>query len=224
MRISVLLAAGCQSVGAILRCIPTGENMTVLTGLICVGQALSAICAPVPLSGGVLVSATWFPIHERTMSTSIIAAASSLGFALSFIIGPLVVDDVGKNIDYHSWNTTERGHYFRQINHLLYAEAIFMTILLIMVILHYPAKPPQPPSRSSGIPRINTKHGIRSLLNNHTFLLLAVLYGASCGVYSGWCAVLGQNLADFGLGQTFAGWLGFVAIISGAVSGIIFSM
>jgi hypothetical protein len=71
---------------------------------------------------------------------------------------------------------------------------------------------------------MSPKNGISKLLRNRTFLLLALLYGASCGVYSGWSSVLDQTLQEFDVGQKFAGWLGFIATVSGALSGVFFSM
>ena len=223
LRTSVLLAAGFQFFGSALRCIPTGGHWVISTVLICFGQALSGLTAPIPLSGPVLLSATWFPSNERTTATSILMAGSFAGFALSFIIGPLFVDDVG-SITYSQLNSTEREFYYRQMNNLFFVESIAMGVLFLAVIIHYPARPPQPPSRSSGTERLDPKSGTVQLLKNHNFVLLAILYGASCGVYSGWTSVLDQLLEGFGVGQKFAGWLGFIAIVSGASSGIFFSM
>ena len=88
------------------------------------------------------------------------------------------------------------------------------------------ARPPKPPSNSAATGRLDFTSGLKHLVKNYNFLLLVLLYGASIGVYGAWCSVLDQNLSEFGLGvsQKFAGWLGFVAIISGSFSGIIFSL
>lgn len=219
----MVFAAGCQFIGSALRCIPTGKNWVISTILICFGQALSGITAPIPLSGGVLLSATWFPSNQRTTSTAIVMAGSFMGVALSFIIGPMFVDDIG-SVHFSQVNSTEREFYFRQIRNLFLVETGLMGLLFLAVIVYYPARPPQLPSRSSGTARMGIKSGFSQLLRNRNFVLLALLYGASCGVYSGWSAVLDQNLEEFGLGQNFAGWLGFIAIVSGAFSGIFFSM
>jgi FLVCR family MFS transporter len=222
LRTAVVLAAGCQFFGSVFRCIPTGDNWTISTVLICFGQILSCITAPIPLSGGVLVSATWFPSNQRTTSTALLMGGSVAGNALSFIIGPLFVDDIGST-HYSQVNSTQREFYFKQIRNLFLVETGLMGLLFLAVIFHYPAKPPHLPSRSSGTGRMSPKSGISRLLKNRSFLLLALLYGASCGVYSGWSSVLDQNLQGFGVGQKFAGWLGFIAIVSGAFSGVFFS-
>ena len=223
LRVAVILAAGCQFFGSVLRCIPTGGNWIASTILICFGQALSGITAPIPLSGGVLLSATWFPANQRTTSTALLMTGSFSGSALSFIIGPLFVDDIGRT-DYNQVNSTQREFYFKQIRNLFWIESAHMAVLFLVVVAYYPAKPPRLPSRSSGTGRMSPKTGILKLLQNRNFLLLALLYGASCGVYSGWSSVLGQILEGFDVGQTFAGWLGFIAIVCGAFSAVFFSI
>lgn len=229
LRLSVLLAAAGQFIGAVIRCYPPFYNWWISTLLVCCGQALSGLVAPIPLSGGVLLSATWFPSNQRTISTAIIMGSASIGGALSFIIGPLLIEDVAQSIRKHHYGRyiltpQEEAMYFNQINGLFILEAGLMGILFLGIYFHFPDKPPKPPSRSSITERANFKDGLSKLLRNRNFLLLATLYGVSCGVYSGWCSVLDQNLEEFGVGQKVAGWLGFTAVICGALSGIFFSL
>ena len=229
LRAAVLLAAGGQFIGTLLRCFPPGDNWLLSTILICSGQAITGLVAPIPLSGGVLLSATWFPSNQRTISTAVVMAGASTGNALSFLIGPMLVDDVAQTVvankDGRYVLTSEQEKtYFSQISAMFVMEVGFMGILLLGIFLHFPDRPPKPPSRSSGTERTDSKLGLAKLGRNFNFLLLASLYGVSCGVYSGWCSVLDQNLEEFGVGQKFAGWFGFTAVISGAFSGIFFSL
>lgn len=228
LRVSVLLAAGGQFLGALLRCVPPSDNRLLATILICCGQTISGLVAPVPLSGGVLLSATWFPSNQRTFATSVVMAGAFTGSALSFLIGPVIVDDVAERVvankeGRYVLTSEQERMFFNQISAMFILEVGLMGMLLLGVYLHFPDRPPRPPSRSSWVDRDNFKQGLSKLLTNRNFLLLAILYGVSCGVYSGWCSVLDQNLEEFGVGQKFAGWLGFIAIISGAFSGILFS-
>ena len=223
------MAAGVQFVGALLRCFPPENNWLLSTILICSGQAISGLVAPIPLSGGVLLSATWFPSNQRTISTAIVMAGASAGSALSFLIGPVLVDDVAETVvakkDGKYVLTLEQERtYFSQISAMFIMEVGLMGLLFLGIFLHFPDRPPKPPSRSSGVERAGFKLGLSKLGRNSNFLLLVSLYGVSCGVYSGWCSVLDQNLEEFGVGQKFAGWLGFIAVISGAFSGIFFSL
>ena len=230
LRIAVLLAAALQFVGAALRCIPCHDTGS-MTILINSGQIIAGIASPVAMAAPPLLSSTWFPPHQRTTATAISSIVALVGMAFSFLIGPAFVDDVGSTSipkigDNYVLNSTQERKYRDQINVLLYVEAGAMLLIFFCVLIYYPARPPKPPSNSAATGRVDFTSGLKHLVKNYNFLLLVLLYGASIGVYGAWCSVLDQNLSEFGLGvsQKFAGWLGFVAIISGSFSGIIFSL
>jgi FLVCR family MFS transporter len=177
-----------------------------------------------------LLSSTWFPPYQRTTATAILAISGYIGFAGSFLIGPAFVDDVKDSTipkidDNYPLNTTEREKYQKQIDSLLYFEAGSQLFVLIVILAYFPSKPRNPPSISAGTGRVNFKAGVKKLCKNYNFLLLAMIYGAATGVYNGWCSVLYQNLSDYGISvdAKFAAWLGFVAVISGSFSGVLFS-
>ena len=202
-----------------------------MTILINFGQIIAGIAGPVAMAAPPLLSSTWFPPHQRTTATAISSIAGYVGTAFSFLIGPAFVDDVGSTSipkigNNYVLNSTQERKYRDQINVLLYVEAGAMLLIFFCVLIYYPARPPKPPSNSAATGRVDFTSGLKHLVKNYNFLLLVLLYGASKGVYGAWCSVLDQNLSEFGLGvsQKFAGWLGFVAIISGSFSGIIFSL
>jgi FLVCR family MFS transporter len=225
----MLISAGLQAVGSVLRSLPIGDAKTS-TALIHCGQIIVGFAGPVGMAAPPLLSSTWFPPYQRTTATAILAVAGYIGTATSFLIGPAFVDDVkDANIpkidDNYPLNTTDRDKYQKQINSLLYFEAGFQLLVFIIIFAYYPPKPPNPPSISAATGRVDFKAGAKKLCKNYNFLLLATIYGASTGVYGGWCAVLYQNLSEYGISvdAKFAAWLGFVAVISGAFSGVLFS-
>ena len=225
----MLIAAGMQVIGSVLRLIPTGDA-TTSTVLIHCGQIIAGFAGPVGLAAPPLLSSTWFPPYQRTTATAILSVACYVGTAVSFLIGPTFVDDVkDSNIprmdDNYLLNSTQRDKYQTQINSLLYFEAGLQLFVFLVIAAYYPSKPPKPPSISAAIGRIDFKAGAKTLCKNYNFLLLATIYGASTGVYGGWCSVLYQNLSEYGISvdAKFAAWLGFVAVISGAISGVLFS-
>ena len=60
-----------------------------------IGQFLNGLGGPVVQAGAPLLSSAWFPHKERTTATAIASLCGSLGVALSFLIGPNMVGDVG---------------------------------------------------------------------------------------------------------------------------------
>ena len=225
----MLIAAGMQVVGSVLRFIPTGD-VTASTVLIHFGQIIADFAGPVTMAAPPLISSTWFPPYQRTTATAILSVANYIGMAVSFLIGPAFVDDIkDSNIpkidDNYPLNSTQRDKYQKQINSLLYFEAGLQLFVFIFIAVYYPAKPPKPPSPSAATGRVDFKAGAKTLCKNYNFLLLTTIYGASIGFYGGWCSVLYQNLSEYGISvdAKFAAWLGFVAVISGAISGVLFS-
>ena len=97
LRLVCLLGAGLVFAGSGLRCITTsGMACTVLAH---VGQALNGLAGPVAMAAAPVLSATWFPVRERTTATAIMSMANNLGVALSFVLGPKTVpetDDTSK--------------------------------------------------------------------------------------------------------------------------------
>ena len=225
----MLIAAGMQLIGSVLRSIPTG-NATISTVLIYFGQIIANFTGPVSMAAPPLISSTWFPPYQRTTATAILAVAGYVGLASSFLIGPAFVDDVkDSNIpkigDNYPLNSTQRDKYKKQINSLLYFEAGLQLFVLLVIVAYYPSKPPKPPSPSAATGRVDFRAGVKKLFKNYNFLLLATIFGASTGFYGAWCSVLYQNLSEYGtsVDAKLAAWLGFLAVISGTFSGVLFS-
>ena len=58
------------------------------------GHIFIGLAGPVLMAAPPLVSAVWFPPHQRTTSTAYLSATAYLGIAVSFLIGPLIVTDL----------------------------------------------------------------------------------------------------------------------------------
>ncbi|KAJ7377801.1 hypothetical protein OS493_026368 [Desmophyllum pertusum] len=106
LRVSTLLLGIANFIAAGLQAIPLA-NMQIQTWLAHLGIIVNSIGGPVAMALGPLISAAWFPPHQRTTSTALAALSSYFGTGISFIIGPLIVPDVGnhsstigKSIDY----------------------------------------------------------------------------------------------------------------------------
>ncbi|XP_025082550.1 disrupted in renal carcinoma protein 2 homolog [Pomacea canaliculata] len=89
------LRAACVSsmflvaLGASVRCISV-EPPTV-TWTMHLGSILNGLGGPVTMAGPAVLSAVWFPTHERTTATAIGAIMSGLGNGVSFLLGPQIV-------------------------------------------------------------------------------------------------------------------------------------
>ncbi|XP_048586590.1 uncharacterized protein LOC5511917 isoform X2 [Nematostella vectensis] len=109
----------------------------------------------------------------------------------------------------------------QQIMFLLYIEFGVITVLFLAVVIYFPDKPPLPPSHSARIQREDFFAGTKRIVKNSSFWTLALVYGITTGVYSGWGASLAVNLETFNVSQSAAGWLGFYATLAGIGAGLI---
>ena len=69
MRLATLTVAFLTTLGSALRCI--SDKAPVNTVLVHMGQCLNGFGAVIACSGGPLISAAWFPAHQRTIATAI---------------------------------------------------------------------------------------------------------------------------------------------------------
>ena len=224
LRIATLLCSACIAVGCCLRIISSDSH--VATPLIHMGQFVIGLGGPVGQSSATVISSTWFPPHQRTTATAIASLAAYVGTAISFVIGPRMVTDIEKfrvNATNSSYGDITK-QISKEIMNLLYLEFGIGCLLFFLVLFTFPAKPPLPPSTTAALERLNFKQGLKQLLKNPQFQLIAFLYGITTGVYSAWCSDLALNLSAYSIDNDEASGLGFWAVVGGAISGIILSL
>ena len=217
-----MLATISLVVGTGLRCITA--NPSPATWLIHTGQIIIGLGGPVGQASATLLSSAWFPPNQRITATAIGSLACYCGTALSFVIGPHLVDDFD-SVNVNPGDREQEIHRLSdQIMRMMYIHFGFTCGLFVLAVLSFPAKPPKPPSATATMERVVFKDGLIKLFKNPQFQLIALAYGLTTGVYSAWCSDLALNLKSFDIPNETASWLGFWAVISGAVSGITLSL
>ncbi|XP_052078010.1 solute carrier family 49 member 4-like [Mytilus californianus] len=91
LRFSCLLCSFLIVIGTGIRCIT--REIEYVKWTINIGQSLNGLAGPIAMGGPPLVSATWFPLHERTTATSLGFCMNLIGIAVSFLLGPYVVSN-----------------------------------------------------------------------------------------------------------------------------------
>jgi MFS family permease len=94
LRPAVLAAAGLVFGGCLARCFTTDAGSA--TSLIHAGQFLNGLAGPVAMSAAPVLSAAWFPAHERRTATALVESMNMLGVAISFVAGPYLVPPVAQ--------------------------------------------------------------------------------------------------------------------------------
>ncbi|KAL9988616.1 hypothetical protein ACROYT_G003082 [Oculina patagonica] len=234
LRVCTLLLAIVNFIAAGLQAIPL-SNLQIQTWLVHLGVIFNSIGGPFAMALGPLISAAWFPPHQRTTSTALASLSPYFGAGLAFIISPLLVPDVGnhsstigKSIDYikirNNMSHYQLMYLKEKIMHLMYIELGATALILLALFVYFPSKPKLPPSVTATVDRLDFKYGFKCLMHNKQMWLLLFINGVIVGVFSGLTSILDLNLSQFGIGEKNAGWLGFGATMAGIVAGISLSI
>ena len=203
------------------------HNTTMKTVFINLGQFFCMASGTVALGAPPLVSATWFPPSERTTATAIGALAGSFGIAAAFVVGPAIVPSVVGQTNVSNVSISDSYQDIKklidkQILQYTYFELALCTVVFFCVLVHFPARPPLPPSVTSSIPHtMSTKASLKKVIKNRQFLWLTTITAVVFGVFYGWVSMLGVFLDKFHVDAVTAGWLGCSSMLAGVASGII---
>eukprot|EP01029_Cantina_marsupialis_P019248 TRINITY_DN44734_c0_g1_i2.p1 TRINITY_DN44734_c0_g1~~TRINITY_DN44734_c0_g1_i2.p1 ORF type:complete len:317 (+),score=64.60 TRINITY_DN44734_c0_g1_i2:49-999(+) len=176
-----------------------------------VGQIVNGFAGPIAMSAAPKMSAYWFAPKERTTATAVGTMFNYVGVALSFLLGPQIVN----------------SDKMENIVRLMRIEFAFAVLTLIGFIFLFRERPAIPPSASAEEHQETETapflQSVKKLLKNKNFMLLLSVYGLLSGVYGAWMSVLCVNVSNLhvGLAQSDAGWLGFAGSCGGIVGGIL---
>ncbi|XP_064643879.1 solute carrier family 49 member 4 homolog [Lineus longissimus] len=209
----------------------------IYVGQFMIGMTIcqSQVMAPV-------ISAVWFPAEQRATATALGVLAAPIGMALAGAIEPYIVTEaLGANATFgdhnmsllyepslhNSTNSSDlepaNQQQFEEIVTLMIIQTAIVAVGFFCVVFYFPTKPPVPPtmSQSGSIKRTSFKEGTKALFRMPHYWLLCIATSVPCGVGTGWLTLLGVNLKAVNIPQSLIGWIIFVFLLSGVVSGII---
>ena len=238
LRMACLGTAALVCGGSGLRCVTS--TPPAVTWLTHAGHILNGFGGPVAMATPSVLSAVWFPPEQRTTSTAIGQVFNGLGVGVSFIIAPLLIQDMDPNGN-GTGNASltnpnaagvmpvmprlqDSAHVQQlrdEIMKLMYIEFGWSALLFIAILVYIPKKPPIPPSVSATVNRVDFKQGLREIIKIKDFWLLCIPYGIGSGVYNCWVSVLEVNFRGFGIGQVEAGWIGWYTTIASSAVGLL---
>ena len=219
LRTASVASAALMLAGSLLRCVHVVRGSEASSLLMHAGQVINGLAGPIAMSIGPVVSAQWFPPHERTAATALIATSNYGGTALAFVLGPWLVPAKGARSD----DAARLRAYFL-------SEAI-VTGVLLLACMSLPACPTAngvAASRTAGQVRVTLCDGRRlrrSLWRLRRVAVWALGYALVPGCFGAWGAMLGPNLASFPGDETQqqAGWIGFWGAVAGIGGGLALS-
>ncbi|CAB4055555.1 DIRC2 [Lepeophtheirus salmonis] len=222
LKSAVLLCSLFSALSMIIRVFNT-KSIQRFTISSHIGSILNGISGTTILSAPSVLSSTWFPPNERTIATSISQMFNLFGNALSFMLGPRIVSDIGVNATDPS-KTPEtvkeriRDDVFYYFLYILIAEII----VFVSVLVYYPSRPKFPPSTSSSISRVDFVSGVVKLLKNKTAWFIGFAYSIMIGFQSAWNGIQSLDYNSIGILDKEAGNIGLVSTVSSCVFGLLF--
>ncbi len=111
------------------------------------------------------VSATWFPVHQRSFATAIAANAPRFGSGLGFLLISFLTEQYG-------------------IRTMLYVQAEIALFIALLATIYFPSKPLTPPSFTASEERSHFLKSLKQLITNKNFILLVLSGGLSVGAVS----------------------------------------
>jgi len=240
LRPAVASSALLAAIGTSLRVITLEPGPATI--LIHIGQFLNGLAGPIAMGAITQLTSDWFPPDERVTATALGTSISMAGIAITFVVGPKLVDH---SIDNNSSSTTVAPtpvstldttvdiydtvtnsseaviiHKQREdIMKYMYYQCGWAWLVTIIILIYYPSKPAKPPSPSASTERDDYWKGLWSLRKKGAFLVVAMIYGVSLGVLGCWGSVLNINLGSVGISEDTAGWIGCYSTVAACFFG-----
>lgn len=243
LRVVLITAAVLNAMAAILHYVAikipaTSRYPVLLFGTFCAGAA-----QPLVFNTPSLISAVWFPAHERDIATTVGSLTNTIGNALASAIPPLIVNTVSDLESFLGWTALAVCAqlimaWFLALEKPLSPPSAAAAAKIaekegISGIVHLQAQPGQDDSIPVDAWQSNMKAvesvGLRAALSqilaeygavasNRNFLQLAVGFGIVGGLFNALMAVLAQLMEPCGFDATVAGAVGAVILTVGLVS------
>jgi len=207
-KLTIISALLCFS-GTMIRCFSLLDPRSWWAlYVVSIGQILVAIAGPIVCTAPTKLSSRWFPTDERTIATAIGTGFNNLGCGVAFIVAPYLVHAYG-------------------IELFFVFEAGFAALNLLLLLAYFPDGPPHPPTISASqddesdlLTWSTFLRDLWSLRSNWSFFILICVGGWVTGMISAWQTMFQFILVPY-FDEIFAGWLGFLLLVTMCVGGIL---
>ncbi|XP_012901230.2 solute carrier family 49 member A3 isoform X4 [Mustela putorius furo] len=172
------------------------------------GQSLCALAQTLVIFSPAKLAALWFPEHQRATANMIGTMSNPLGILVANLLSPALVKKE-KDIPLMLG---------------IYIIPAGLACLLATACL-WESVPPSPPS--AGAAHSTSEKfldGLKLLLRNRAYIILAVCFGGGIGIFSSFSVLLEQVLCVKGYSNEFAGLCGALFIVFGVLGALVLSL
>ncbi|XP_077876904.1 solute carrier family 49 member A3 isoform X6 [Ictidomys tridecemlineatus] len=183
LRGATILGAWLNFAGSMLRALPCVAAWVPNTfAFFMGGQSLCALAQNLVIFSPAKLAALWFPEHQRATANMIATMSNPLGILVANVLSPALVKK-GEDIPLMLG---------------VYSIPAGLACLLATVCL-WESVPPTPPSvGAASSTSENFLQGLKLLLQNKAYVILAVCFGGGIGIFSSFSALLEQILCANG--------------------------
>ncbi|PNJ23683.1 MFSD7 isoform 5 [Pongo abelii] len=208
LRAVTILGAWLNFAGSVLRMVPcmvvgTQNPFAFLMG----GQSLCALAQTLVIFSPAKLAALWFPEHQRTTANMLATMSNPLGVLVANVLSPALVkkgEDIPLMLGVY---TIPAG-----------------VVCLLSTICLWESVPPTPPSAGAASSTSEKfLDGLKLLVRNKAYVILAVCLGGVIGIFSSFSALLEQILCASSYSSGFSGLCGALFITFGILGALALS-
>ncbi|XP_069877714.1 solute carrier family 49 member A3 [Dipodomys merriami] len=204
LRVATILGAWLNFAGSVLRALPGLAGIPSPFAFFMSGQSLCALAQTLVIFSPAKLAALWFPEHQRTTANMLGTMSNPLGILMANVLSPALVkkaEDIPVMLG-------------------VYTGPAALACLLSTTCL-WESVPPTPPSAGAASSTSEDFiQGLKLLVQNKAYVILAVCFGGGIGVFSSFSALLEQILCVNGYSNEFSGLCGALFIVFGILGAL----
>ncbi|XP_067240301.1 feline leukemia virus subgroup C receptor-related protein 1 isoform X1 [Chanodichthys erythropterus] len=215
LRMTALLGAGLNALGAWVKCASVGPNLFWVT---MAAQIICSVAQVFILGLPSRIASVWFGPKEVSTACATAVLGNQLGVAIGFLLPPVLVPNTADDKDL-------MGH---NISIMFYGTAGVSTLLFLLTIFVIKDRPPLPPSKAqavlSTVPAedYSYKKSIVNLFRSKPFILLLISYGIMTGSFYSVSTLLNQMIITYYPGEELnTGRIGLTLVVAGMFGSIL---
>ncbi|XP_067273993.1 feline leukemia virus subgroup C receptor-related protein 1 [Pseudorasbora parva] len=215
LRMTALLGAGLNALGAWVKCASVGPNLFWVTMS---AQIICSVAQVFILGLPSRIASVWFGPKEVSTACATAVLGNQLGVAIGFLLPPVLVPNTPEDRDL-------MGH---NISIMFYGTAGISTLLFLLTIFVIRDRPPLPPSKAQAVlstgpgEDYSYKQSIINLFRSKPFILLLVSYGIMTGSFYSVSTLLNQMIIYYYPGEEInTGRIGLTLVVAGMFGSIL---
>ncbi|KAK0131987.1 Feline leukemia virus subgroup C receptor-related protein 1 [Merluccius polli] len=215
LRLTALLGAGLNCLGAWVKCASVGRH---LFGVTVLAQVVCAVAQVFILGLPSRVASVWFGPKEVSTACATAVLGNQLGTAIGFLLPPVLVPNTPDDPDL-------MGH---NIKVMFYGIAVISSVLFVFTVIIIKDRPELPPSHAQAVlpdrppEDYSYRQSMVNLFQNKAFVLLLISYGIMTGSFYSVSTLLNQMImACYEQQGVNAGRIGLTLVVAGMVGSII---